>query len=210
MCLESRYKETASSKFRHREEGDENNNNNYSSSSSSSSSSSHSSSTQHSSSSIPRPPGSSLTPRFVYRYFPLSHRLRQLFAHPVYSRFFLYGDSRIDLPGGEIGDIHQADVWKTFKAKYPLKSEEGETGIRGTCDRRVAFLVSADGASLSSWIKNNKFSYVPIILSLLNWPIWIRSKVEHLLFTGICPINAKNTSLFLGNIRKHNCRDAQL
>lgn len=142
------------------------------------------------------------TPRKVYRYFPLKHRLKQLFAHPIYSQLFGWADQHEQerINRGEedvVQDIHHAEVWTDFRKRLPLKTASNPDGI---CDRRVAFMMTADSASMSTF-KQVNFSITPIILAILNWPITMRYKAKHLLYTGIPPANCKNTSLYFSNIK---------
>ena len=78
----------------------------------------------------------------------------------------------------------------------PTLTEEELNRAIAQCDRRIGFVLYADGASLSTWIKNNRFSFTPLILSILNLPIKIRN--QHLLTVGLCPINMKDIRIFLG------------
>jgi hypothetical protein len=144
----------------------------------------------------------------VYRYFPISARLRQLFKHKAYSRYFRYGDGHMfnDDPD-KIDDVHQSPRWLQFSRSIPLKSELAEmtsdervnVDVASAADVRVGLLLSADSASLSKF-GSNEFSLTPIVLSILNWPVKIRHQVEHLLFTGITPMNHKALDIYLGTI----------
>jgi hypothetical protein len=136
------------------------------------------------------------TPRKVYRYFPIALRLKQLLAHPIYSRLFRHGENmraqnrhRTRMP-----DIYCSQRWNEFANDLPLFSEDAEKGV---CDLRVGFVMSADSASMSKF-SSAEFSLTPFILSLLNWPVKVRTKVQHLFFTGISPMNNKATAIYLG------------
>jgi hypothetical protein len=94
-------------------------------------------------------------------------------------------------------DIHHAPVWDDFKKRLPITGEPN-----AICDRRVAFIMTADSASMSSFNAAD-FSLTPFILATLNWPIAIRAKAQHLFFTGITPINNKHTSIYFGNNATH-------
>jgi hypothetical protein len=152
------------------------------------------------------PPSNKLTARKVYRYFPIALRLKQLFAHPIYARLFRHADktraeSRRTHPN-RMPDVYCSQRWDRFAKDIPLKSEDP---VNGVCDVRVGFCLSADSASMSKF-NSAEFSLTPFILSLLNWPVKVRTKVHHLLFTGISPMNNKATAIYLGthkDTRKH-------
>jgi hypothetical protein len=140
------------------------------------------------------------TPRKVLRYFPIADRLKQLFNHPIYSRFFTYDQYNIKQREKKnekevMEDIHHAPIWDDFKNDLPTYKEKGEHGV---CDKRVAFIMTADSASMSSFNAAD-FSLTPFILSILNWPIAVRTKRNHLLYTCITPINNKQTFIYFRN-----------
>jgi len=139
-------------------------------------------------------------PRKVFRYFPIAPRLAKLFAHPVYSHLFTYGDKHTVHEDGldSMEDIHHTPAWTGFQKRLPFAEECVGEGEEGLCERRVAFMLSADAASLSKW-QSQEMSITPYILTILNWPIWERCKEEFLLFVGISPKNCKNERLYLGN-----------
>lgn len=137
--------------------------------------------------------------RKVLRYFPITDRLKQLFNHPIYSHFFTYDQHNIQKRNNDnnydkdvMEDIHHAPIWKEFMDDLPTYNEKGAAG---ECDKRVAFIMTADSASMSSFNAAD-FSLTPFILSILNWPINIRTKRNHLLYTIITPINNKQTSIY--------------
>jgi hypothetical protein len=134
------------------------------------------------------------TPRKIYRYFPIAHRLRRLFAHPIYSHLFRHGENMVTastMPD-RMEDIYFSERWR--KLSSSVYNEDKSIGV---CDVRVGFVLSADGASMSKF-NSAEFSLTPFILSILNWPVKVRSKVQHLLFTGISPMNNKATAIYLG------------
>ena len=133
------------------------------------------------------------TARKVYRYFPLTNRLRQLFNHRIYSRLMRFSEThhQSDPRKDVIEDIHHAPVWDDFKRQLPITGEPN-----AVCDRRVAFMMTADAASMSSFNAAD-FSITPLILSCLNWPIHIRNKPQRLLYTGITPVDNKQTTIYL-------------
>ncbi len=141
------------------------------------------------------------TPRKVYRYFPIAHRLRQLLAHPIYSKLFRHGERMMaaNKDSNCMEDIYTSTRWKKMCDSLPLHGERPDKP--GVCDLRIGFVLSADGASMSKF-NSAEFSLTPFILSLLNWPVKVRTKVQHLLFTGISPMNNKATAIYLG---KHSC-----
>lgn len=141
-----------------------------------------------------------MKPRKVFRYFPIAPRIAKLFAHPVYSHLFTYGDKHTVHEDGAdfMEDVHQSPAWTEFQTRIPYPGEcEIEEEAEGLADRRVAFMLSADAASMSKW-QSQEMSITPYILTILNWPIWVRCKEEFLLFVGISPKNCKNEKLYLG------------
>ena len=91
-----------------------------------------------------------LTARKVFRYFPIEYRLRQLFNHRVYSHLFLYGDRNYEAkPDDYMDDIHHAPIWQKLHDDLPLFNSDKSVGV---CDRHVGFILSADGASMSTCI----------------------------------------------------------
>ena len=135
------------------------------------------------------------TPLKVYRYFPITPRLKQLFNHRYFSKLFDYGDKSAEKkPRDVMMDIHHAPIWEKLHKDLPLYNADKTEGV---CDKRVAFILSADGASMSSF-QAADFSLTPILLSILNYPIGVRIKPQQMLVTGITPKNNKNTSIYLG------------
>ena len=139
----------------------------------------------------------------TYRYFPIASRLRQLFSNKLYSTLFKYADSHMhdyrtmddnSYSYDKMEDICHTPLWRSFAKQFPLYSEDN---LNGKCDRRVGFILSLDSASMSKFLSPD-FSITPFILGILNFPVWFRCKPQHMLFTGISPANAKNTSLYLG------------
>jgi hypothetical protein len=95
-----------------------------------------------------------------------------------------------------VEDIHQAELYKRFARLFPLKSE----GLHGICDIRVAFGLSADRASLSKQKTKNDYAFLPVLLSLINWPIWVRNQEKYLLLSSIPPLKSHNPTLYFGII----------
>lgn len=89
-------------------------------------------------------------------------------------------------------DVHHAPIWKKLQKDLPIYGEPN-----GRCHKRVGLILSADGASMSTF-QAADFSLTPIILSILNWPVGLRTKALRMLVTGITPKNNKQTSLYLG------------
>lgn len=131
------------------------------------------------------------TPRKVYPYFPISNRLVQLFNHPVYSRLFQYADDIFlkKKPNDDtMGDICHSEVYKQFAHRLPLN--DPDNNIKGVCDRRIAFLASIDGTSMSTNM-SPEFSLTPIILCCLSFPPRVRRKHQFLFVTGLTPKKIK-------------------
>lgn len=139
------------------------------------------------------------TARKVYRYFPIACRLRQLFAHPIYAHLFRHGETMMAKRTNQdcMEDIYFTKRWRKMCDSLPLNGEHFDK--EGVCDVRIGFVLSADGASMSKF-NSAEFSLTPFILSILNWPVKVRTKVQHLLFTGISPMNNKATAIYLGMI----------
>lgn len=142
--------------------------------------------------------------RHVLRYCPLIPRLKSLIAHSVFSHLFFYADSHRVSTVNEhfIEDIHQAELFKRFANYFPLRSECTTTNNNNNdgCDLRVAFGLSADRASMSKHKPKNDYAMLPILLSIVNWPIWIRNKEQFLLLSALPPLSSHNPSLFFGTI----------
>lgn len=134
-------------------------------------------------------------PRLVFMYSPLIPRIKYLLAHPVFSHLFFYGDSHMFNDDADIvDDIHQSPLYHKFASKFPLHSE-GEHGI---CDVRIAFGLSADRASLSKHKPKNSYAILPILLSICNWPIWVRCQSKYLLLSSLPPLKSHNPTLYFG------------
>ena len=149
------------------------------------------------------------TPRYELLYCPLIPRLKYLLAHPVFSHLFIHGDENQKKwkPGEPVNDIHQAHLWKRFASLFPLTTPDAEPDTRaheysqGKCDVHVAFGLSADRASLSKQKMNNNYACLPILLNIINWPIWIRNREEFLLLCALPPIHEKDPKLAISNKR---------
>ena len=133
----------------------------------------------------------------IVRYCPLLPRLCALISHPVFSHLFHYGDEHMknNKDPNVVEDIHQAELWSRFAKNFPLKSE----GTHGICDLRIALGISADRASLSKHKPKNDYAILPILLSIVNWPIWIRNQEKYLLLSSIPPLKSHKPNLYFGN-----------
>jgi hypothetical protein len=136
----------------------------------------------------------------VLRYCPLISRLKALVAHPVFSHLFYYADSHrvSNINEHFMEDIHQAELYKRFAASFPLRSES----LNG-CDLRIAFGLSADRTSMSKHKPKNDYAMLPILLSIINWPLWVRNKEQFLLLSALPPLSSHNPSLFFGIMYTH-------
>jgi hypothetical protein len=94
-------------------------------------------------------------------------------------------------------DIHQSPLYASFAQSFPLFSE----GPHGVCDIRVCFGVCADRASLSKQKLKHSFAILPVLLSIVNWPLWIRCQEKYLLLTSVPPMHEKNPTIALGSLQ---------
>jgi hypothetical protein len=136
------------------------------------------------------------TARYTYRYCPVIPRLKSLIAHAVMSGIFPYADDNMYNPDKNIADdIHQAPIYHRFARHFPLKRQDP---VNGVCDIRVALGIGADRASMSKHKQRNDYAVLPILLSIINWPIWFRTKEKHLLLVGLPPLKSHNPKIFFG------------
>ncbi len=128
------------------------------------------------------------------RYCPLIPRLRKLIRHPVYSHLFHYADKHMYNESDDVvDDIHQAPIYHRFARYFPT------SGPNKVCDLRIALGLSADRASVSKHKMRNDFAVLPIILMIVNWPIWIRNQEKYLLLSAIPPMDATKPQVYFGN-----------
>jgi hypothetical protein len=144
--------------------------------------------------------------RDVYRYCPIIPILKSFIVHPVMSQLFSYGDENMAYKHDNkdtniVDDIHQAPIYHRFAKYFPLKKDDP---VNGVCDIRIAFGIGADRASMSKHKQRNDYAVLPILMSVLNWPIWFRSKEKHLLLSGLPPFKSHNPKIYFGNIHTHN------
>jgi hypothetical protein len=147
------------------------------------------------------------TARYQLLYCPLLPRLRYLLAHPVFSHLFEYGEKHRGRSedGNRIDDIHQAEIWELFERCFPLVASQLNQDNKA-CDVRVAFGLSADRASLSKQKQSTNFACLPLLLSIINWPIWIRNKEMFLLLIALPPMDEKDPSLAIRKNKKNPAR----
>jgi hypothetical protein len=138
------------------------------------------------------------TPVQTMRYCPLIPRLKLLLAHPVFSHVFDYGDEHMyNLDPDTMDDIHQSPIFRRFADCFPKRSEVGDAGI---CDVRVGLGLSADRASVSKQKMRNDFAVLPVLLQIVNFPIWLRNQEKYLLLSCLPPLVATKPGIFFGNI----------
>ncbi len=139
--------------------------------------------------------------RYQLLYCPLLPRLRYLLAHPVFSHLFEYGEKHRGRSedGNRVDDIHQAEIWQSFDRCFPLVASQPDQDNTKACDVRVAFGLSADRASLSKQKQSANFACLPLLLSIINWPIWIRNKEMFLLLIALPPMDEKDPTLAIRN-----------
>ena len=99
-----------------------------------------------------------------------------------------------------IDDIHQSPAYHRFAKQFPTKRDDPVNGI---CDIRIALGIGADRASMSKHKQRNDFAVLPILVSVLTWPIWFRSKEKHILLAGLPPLRSHNPKIFFGNSFNH-------
>ena len=106
-----------------------------------------------------------------------------------------YGDKHMkNEDDNVIEDIHQAELYRRFACAFPIRSE----GDHGICDMRISLGISADRALLSKHKPKNEYAILPVLLSIVNWPIWVRNKEKYLLLSSVPPIHSHNPTLYFG------------
>jgi hypothetical protein len=129
------------------------------------------------------------THRFELHYCPLIPRLKYLISHPIFSHLFWYADSHmVNADPNVVDDTHQSPMYAKAKSFFA-----------GTADLCVFFGLSADRASISKHKIKHGYAILPVLLSIVNWPIWIRTQEKYLLLSALPPKHIKDPTICFGN-----------
>ena len=115
-------------------------------------------------------------PQKRFKYLPVFPRIKNMFALPKVSQLL---QSHIKWPShtNVVCDIHDSDEWKSLYAKDVFFVGD----VRG-----ILFSLCTDG--LNPFSKERcQYCMWPIMLNILNFPSYIRSKAESIILLGIIP-----------------------
>jgi hypothetical protein len=107
-----------------------------------------------------------------------------------------YGDEHMrNIDDNVMDDIHQAELWRRFSKVFPTFQEDPDKGV---CDLRIGIGISADRASLSKHKPKDDFAILPVLLSIVNWPIWVRNQHKYLLLSSLPPMQSHKPTIYFG------------